>query len=373
MRKGVHNRKGPMIPPARPALGEEEYRAVREVLESGMLAQGPRVEAFETAFARYVGRRHAIATSSGTAALHIALLALGQGPGDEIVMPPMTFMACASMTLAVGGRPSFADVENRLFTLDPRAAAKAVTPATRALMPVHLYGQTATMDPLKELAAERDLWVIEDACQAHGALYKGRQAGGFGDVSCFSFYSTKNMVTGEGGMVLTDDDEVAEACRLLRDHGQVTKYHHSMVGYNYRMTEMAAAIGFEQLKKLPGFLRRRRHNADRLRGAVEGVKGLLPPTEGADRTHSYYQFIVQVLGHPLGRDGIVARLNEEGIGARPSYPMPLYQQEALVKAGIKGRCPVAEASLPSLFELPVHPLVTDEDLERIGGVLGALA
>ena len=362
-----------MIPIAKPALGEEEKRAVLEVLESGQLAQGPRVAEFEKRFAEYVGRGHGIAVSSGTSALHIALLAHGIGKGHEVVVPPLTFFASASTVILCGGVPTFADVDPTIYNLDPARMKSAVTNRTGAVMPVHLYGQTAEMDPINEIAEAHDLVVIEDACQAHGAEYHGHKAGNLGDTGCFSFYPTKNMTTMEGGMIVTDDPRIAEACRLLRDHGQAAKYDHVLVGYNYRMTEVAAAIGLVQLRKLDGFVRKRRENAARLTKGLSQAEGLTPPVEGNWMLHSYYQYIVRVEdGFPLSRDEIVGRLNAEGIGARPSYPKVLYQQKAFGSRRPRTRCRVAEDLVGRLFELPVHPLVSAEDIERMLSAVAAL-
>ncbi len=355
-----------MIPIARPQLGEEEIAAVREVLESGQLAQGPKVEAFEKAFAAYVGRRHGIAVANGTAALHLALLSHGIKRGQEILVPPLTFFATASTVLLCGARPVFVDVERSSYNMDPTKVADAITRRTRAILPVHLYGLTAEMDPLLEAARDHDLVVIEDACQAHGAEYHGRKAGNLGDTACFSFYPTKNMTTGEGGMIVTDDDGVAERARLLRDHGQSSKYEHVLVGYNYRMTEIAAAIGLVQLRKLDAWVARRRENAKALTKGLEGIEGLVPPSEGNWMVHAYYQYVVRAEPpFPMSRDEIVHVLTEEGVGCRPSYPMPLYRQKALKALRIRGRCPVAEDVVPRLFELPVHPGVGPKDIEVI--------
>lgn len=355
-----------MIPIARPILGEEEVAAVKEVLASGMLAQGLKVEAFEEAFARDVGRKHGIAVANGTVALHVALLAHGIGRRQEILIPPLTFFASASTVLMCGAKPVFVDVARSSYNMDPAKVSKAITDKTAAVMPVHLYGQTAEMDPILETARKRDLVVIEDAAQAHGAQYHGKKAGRLGDTACFSFYASKNMTTGEGGMILTDDDEIAEKCRLLRDHGQAAKYEHVLVGYNYRMTEIAAAIGLVQLKKLEGWVKQRRANAKALANGIAGIDGLVPPAEGNWMVHSYYQFVVRREDEfPLARDEIVRRLTDQGIGCRPSYPMPLYKQKALRDLKVRGRCPIADDVVPRLFELPVHPSVTPEDLERI--------
>src|SRR5256712_4981014 len=354
-----------MIPIAKPNLGEEEKRAVLEVMESGQLAQGAKVAEFEKRFAEYVGRGHGIAVNSGTSALHIALLAHGIGRGDEVVVPALTFFASASTVLLCGGTPTFADVDQDLYNMDPAKFKAEVTKKTRAVMPVHLYGQTAEMDPINEVAEARDLLVLEDACQAHGAEYHGKKSGNLGDTACFSFYPTKNMTTGEGGMVLTDDPKIAETCRLLRDHGQRAKYDHILVGYNYRMTEVAAAIGLVQLRKLDAYVQRRRENAARLTKGISEIEGLTPPVEGNWMLHAYYQYIIRVEdGFPLTRDEIVQRLSSEGIGCRPSYPSVLYRQKAFRKRP-RTRSKVAEEVVSRLFEIPVHPLVSNKDVEAI--------
>ncbi len=366
--------RAPMIPIARPILGEDELAAVKEVLSSGMLAQGAKVKAFEEAFARDVGRKHGIAVANGTAALHVALLAHGLRAGQEVVIPPLTFFATVSTVLLCGAKPVFADVDRNSYNLDPSKTAAACTRRTAAVMPVHLYGQTAEMEPIVEAAKDRGIAVIEDAAQAHGAEYHGKKAGNLGDTACFSFYPTKNMTTGEGGMIVTDDDAIAARARLLRDQGQASKYEHVLVGFNYRMTEIAAAIGLVQLRRLDGWVKARRANARALTKALEGIDGLVPPSEGNWMVHAYYQYVVRREdAFPLDRDEIVRALTDEGIGCRPSYPMPLYRQKALRELRIRGRCPVTEDLTPRLFELPVHPGVGPADLERIVAAVEGLA
>jgi dTDP-4-amino-4,6-dideoxygalactose transaminase len=353
-----------VIPIAKPNFDDAERRAVLEVLDSGMLAQGPRVRAFEEAFAAYVGRKHGIAVCNGTAALHVALLAHGIGKGHEVLVPPLTFFASAATVLQTGARVRFTDIEATTYNMDPDRLKRALTKRTKAIMPVHLFGQTATMDPIVEFAKENGLLVLEDACQAHAARYKGRMAGALGDTACFSFYPTKNMTTTEGGMIVTDDDAVADACRKLRDQGQSAKYMHDLVGFNLRMTEVAAAIGLVQLSKLDAFVARRRETAHFLSESLAAARGLVPPAEPKDRTHAFYQYIVRVEKFPKSRDELVKFLTDHGVGSRPSYPMAVYQQKAL--AGQKHRrCAVAERVIPKLLELPVHPLVSDADREII--------
>ena len=250
-----------MIPIARPLIGEEEKYAVLEVLDSGMLAQGPRVKAFEEAFAEMCGVSHAVATSSGTTALHVALLAHGIGPDDEVITSPFTFIATANSILFTGARPVFVDIDPITFNLDPGALESAITPKTKAILPVHLFGLLAAMDKILEISAAHRLTVIEDACQAHGAEYQGRRAGSFG-TGTFSLYPTKNITSAEGGMLTTNSDEIAAACRVIRQHGMVRSYHHDELGFNFRITDRVhAAIGLAQLGKLEKFNAARIANA----------------------------------------------------------------------------------------------------------------
>src|SRR5207253_10063368 len=282
-----------MIPIARPILGEDEFAAVKEVLASGMLAQGPKVKPFEDAFAADLGRKHGIAVANGTAALHIALLAHGITQGQEVVIPPLTFFATASTVLLCGAKPVFVDIDRSSYNMDPGKLASAITRKTAAIMPVHLYGQTAEMDPILAGARDRGIPVIEDAAQAAGAEYHGKKAGNLGDTACFSFYATKNMTTGEGGMIVTDDDRVAEKARLLRHHGQPAKYEHVLVGFNARMTEIAAAIGLVQLAKLDGWVKQRRANARAPTKGLHGIEGPRPPSQGNWVCHLEHQTILR--------------------------------------------------------------------------------
>jgi dTDP-4-amino-4,6-dideoxygalactose transaminase len=249
-----------MIPIAKPYLGQEEVNAVREVLESGMIASGPRVDEFEKRFAEFANTRYAIAVTSGTVALHLALLSLDIKEGDEVIVPSFSFIASANSVLFCNAKPVFCDVDSKTFNIDVTKIKDLITENTKAIMPVHLYGQPADIDPIKEIAEAHDIKIIGDACQAHGAKYKGKMVGSFGDVECFSFYPTKNMTTGEGGMLTTDSSDIAEKAISIRNHGrQKTKwgYEHGMIGYNYRMTDISAAIGLEQLKRLPDFIKKR--------------------------------------------------------------------------------------------------------------------
>jgi len=265
-----------MIPIAKPIIGEEEKEAILEVIASGQLVQGTKVHEFEERFAELCGVEYAVATSSGTTALHIAMLAHQIGPSDEVVTSPFSFIASANCALYAGARPVFVDIEPDFFTIDPAKIEEHITPKTKAIIPVHLYGQACDMDAIAEIAEKRHLAIIEDACQAHGATYKGRPVGSFG-TACYSLYATKNMTTIEGGMLVTNDAEVAERARLLRNHGSPKTYQHVMLGYNMRMTDLTAAIGLVQLDKLAGWNSIRQANAAYLTEKLSAIEGVVTP------------------------------------------------------------------------------------------------
>ncbi len=354
-----------MIPIAKPLLGEEEKRAVSEVLASGVIAQGPKVSEFEQNFAEYIGVKHAIATSSGTTALHALLAARGIKEGDEVITTPFTFIATANAIKMAGATPVFVDVEEHSFNINPELVEKAITSKTKAIMPVHLYGRTADMDKVMRIANEHNLLVIEDACQAHGAEFNGKKAGSFGD-GCFSFYPTKNMTTGEGGVITTDDDAVAKKARMFISHGSEKKYHHDFIGYNYRMTDISAAIGIEQLKKLSSFNQERRSNAIYLTENLKANKGVICPeiTGG----HVFHQYTIRITSeHRLSRDKVLDMLKEKGIGSAVFYPVPLHKQKAY--SGYSDRSfPVAERLAEEVISLPVHPSLTKKELQYIVNV-----
>ncbi|MEE9593165.1 MAG: DegT/DnrJ/EryC1/StrS family aminotransferase, partial [Thermoplasmata archaeon] len=309
---------------------------------------------------------YAVATSSGTAAIHAALKAIGIKPGDEIILPAITFFSCAAMVAACGATPVAVDVSVDTYTLDPNRVADAQTAETRAVMPVHLFGQPADLGPLFDLVEDHDLAVIEDACQSHGATYQGRRIGSFGRAGCFSFYPSKLITTGEGGMVVTDVEDIADYVRKFRSHGEARKYEHEMIGFNYRMTDLAAAMGIEQMKRIEGFIEARSRNAAYLTGGLEGVEGLETPEVAEDRTHVFYQYILRVEdAFPHSRDDLIAALRTRGIESRPSYPRPIHEQAAFKGWGRAADCPVAERVLPQMLEIPVHPSLTQADLEAI--------
>ncbi len=354
-----------MIPIARPLLGDEEAEAAARVIRSGMLASGPEVAAFESEFAAYAGVSHAIAVSNGTTALHAALLGAGIGRGDEVIGPSFTFIATATAVSMCGAVPVFCDVRPDLFTLDIDALEALVTGRTRAMVGVHLFGQPFDLGPALDLCQDRGIALIEDAAQAHGAAYRGRMVGSFGTAGCFSFYPTKNMTTGEGGMVTTDDDALAARIRRLINHGQAEKYLHTGLGYNYRMTDVGAAIGRVQLRRLPGFNERRQENGAYLSAHLD-APGIVPPAVGADRTHVYHQYVVTVTDDcPLSRDALAGRLRAEGIGTAVHYPIPVHEQPLYRGTAPPGACPVAADLARRVLSLPVHPSIGRTELEQI--------
>jgi dTDP-4-amino-4,6-dideoxygalactose transaminase len=350
---------------AHPMIGDEEKRAVLKVLESGQLAQGPVVAEFEEAFARWLGVKHAVAVSSGTAGLHLALLAHGIGEGDEVITTPFTFIASANAVLFTGAKPVFADVEENTFSIEPALVEAAITSRTRAILPVHLYGHPAPMPELGEIARRHGLLLIEDACQAHGATVQGHKVGTLGHTAVFSLYPTKNMTSGEGGFVTTDDPAIAATIRTLRQHGESERYHHRVLGYNFRMTDLAAAIGLVQLARLEGFNAARRRNAQLLDDGLAGIRGLAIPTMAPGYGHVYHQYTVRI---DRGRDRLREGLADRGIASGVYYPVPVHQQPVYADRGYGGQSfPTSERLAHEVLSLPVHPALSDADLERIAG------
>ena len=348
-----------MIPIAKPLMGEEERTAIWDVMNSGQLAQGRKVAEFEEQFAKYIGVRHAVATSNGTTALFLAQLAAGIGSGDEVITSAFTFISSATTITFCGATPVLADINPRTYNLDPESIRKKITAKTKAIQPIHLYGQPAAMDEIMEIAEEKNFLVIEDACQAHGAEYNGKRAGALGLAGCFSFYPTKNMTTGEGGMITTNDDQLADKCRILRNQGQINRYEYKTIGFNYRMTNMAAAIGIEQLKKLEGFNKKRSENAsmltERLRDSVE------TPFLDPKAKHVFHQYTIKC----QDREQMQAALEREGIGYGVYYPLGLHQCEPLRPYVPRTTLDVTEDCARRVLSLPVHPSTTVEDIEKI--------
>ncbi len=356
-----------MIPIAKPIIGKDEEKAILEVIASGMLVQGPRVRAFEERFAESCGVKHAIATSSGTTALHIAVLAHDIGPSDEVVTSPFSFIASANCALYTGARPIFVDIEPDFFTIDPAKIEERITPKTKAIIPIHLYGQACDMDAIMAIAEKHNLAIIEDACQAHGATYKGRPVGSFG-TACYSLYATKNMTTIEGGMILTSDDQIAERARLLRNHGSPKTYEHVILGYNMRMTDLVAAIGLVQIGKLNEWNSIRRANAAYLTDGLSKIKGVVTPKVREDAEHVFHQYTIRI----PDRDNAAQKLREKGVGVGIHYPTPIHKQPLYQQLGYSDSLPVAETASREVLSLPVHPSLTKDDLDTIVDAIASL-
>jgi len=353
------------IPVARPAIGQDEISAVTAVLESGMLASGERVLEFEKKFADYCGTTHAVAINNGTAALHAALLAADIGSGDEVVVPSFSFIATASAVSMTGAKPIFVDVNEQTFGIDPAQVEGSVTPKTKAVIGVHLFGQPFDVPGIQQVCESHNLTLIEDAAQAHGAMYNGEKTGGFGQFGCFSFYATKNMTTGEGGMVTTSDKAYNERLRLLINHGQSEKYLHTRLGYNYRMTDVAAAIGLVQLKKLEKFNMRRRKNAEYYDTHIS-VKGLVTPAVAQGMHHVYHQYVIRLTDEfPMKRADFMEYLKVKGIGTAVHYPIPIHHQPVYARANEPDSCPISTRLASSVLSIPVHPLLDQKELAYI--------
>lgn len=357
-----------MIPAAKPIIGDPERDAVDRVLRSGMLAQGPEVAAFEEEFAGVVSGRQCVAVNSGTSALHLALLAAGIGAGDEVIVPSFTFAATANSVVLAGARPVFADIELDHFCLDPDAVAAAITPRTRAIMPVHLYGHPAPMDRFALLAERHDLLLIEDAAQAHAAALHGTPVGAFGTAAAFSFYPTKNMTSGEGGMVTTADEQIARRVRLLRNQGMEQRYRNEVVGFNTRMTDIHAAIGRVQLRRLGEWTAQRQANARVLDAGLEGV---VTPKVADGATHVYHQYTIRVPGHD--RDAFVEQLAARGVGSGVFYPIPNHELVSLAPYAPTHELSRTRQAAAECLSLPVHPSLSQDDLATIIEAVNAIA
>jgi len=352
----------PSIPIANPDLGREEQQRVADVLDSGMLADGPTVRAFEGEFAEYCGVDHGVATSNGTTALHTAFEALGLGTGDRILTTPFSFISSANTIRLCGAEPVFADIDPETYNLDPEAVIdtiEAYDGDVDAILAVHLYGLPADVERLRTIADTYDALLIEDAAQAHGAMVNGDRVGGVGDAACFSFYPTKNMTTGEGGMVLTDEQAVADAAARFVNHGRAESgYAHVELGHNFRLTSIGAAIGRAQLEKLPDYIEARRANAARLNDGLADLP-VTTPYEPDDRTHVYHQYTIRT----TARDALIEQLDARNIGSGIYYPTAIHDQPAY--DGYAVEAPVAETATEEVLSLPVHPSVNEDDIDRI--------
>jgi len=354
------------IPIAKPVFPEETLQEISKVLRSGILCQGPKTAQFEGEFAKKVEAKYAYAVSSGTAALHVAYMSVLK-PGDEVIVPAFTFIATASAVVFSRGRPVFADIDDETLTINPEDVAEKITRKTKAIAPVHLFGNAAEMNALSEISKDHSLYLVNDAAQAHGTRIDGRDVGSFDHINCYSFYPTKTMTTGEGGIVTTNDKELWDKGRLIRNHGQESRYLHAILGLNYRMTETAAAIGLGQLEMLDEFLAKRRRNAKVLTDGIGGIPGLKPQKveKGVDHSYSYYTVIMDLAEFKCSRDEFVEALRAENVDCMVYYPIPLTRQPALQRYARRSRCPVAEEASGKVFSIPVHPSLTEEDLGKI--------
>jgi perosamine synthetase len=353
-----------LIPAAKPIVGDEERAAVDAVLASGMLAQGPEVAAFEQEFAReLLDGRACVAVNSGTSGLHLGLLASGIGAGDEVIVPSFTFAATANAVALTGATPVFADIDPVTFCLDPASVRALITDRTRAIMPVHLYGHPANMDQFAAIAADHDLQLFEDAAQAHGATWKGARVGTFGTFAMFSLYPTKNMTSGEGGMVSTSGPDVERALRLLRNQGMLAQYANEVIGFNARMTDVHAAIGRVQLRKLAGWTEQRQRNAAFL---SENLQGVQVPTIVDGATHVFHQYTIRVSGGAAERDRFATALRDEfQVGCGVYYPTPCHRLESLKQFEPRSDMSATDQAATEVLSLPVHPSLEQGDLERI--------
>src|SRR3989339_333517 len=349
------------IPMVKPIIGDEEKSAIIEVMNSGMIAQGKKTEELEEKFAKLCGTKYAVAVNSGTSALHTAVHSAGIRPGDEVITTPFTFVATANSILMAGAVPVFADIDEETFNISPEEVKKKITKKTRAIMPVDLYGHPYDYRAVREISEKYNLRIIEDAAQAVNAELNGKKAGALGDIGTFSFYATKNIMCGEGGMLVTDNEKFAEESRIFRNHGQTGKYQYGELGFNYRIMDLQAAILLEQLKRVDWITERRMENAKLLTKGLDGVKGIYTPVIRNSAKHVFHQYTVKVDGFRLSRDELMAHLKNKGIDCTVYYPEPLFAYSHL-KRYKNGNFPVAEKVCTQVLSLPVHPSLKREDL-----------
>lgn len=362
-----------LIPVAKPIIGDEERAAVDRVMRSGMIAQGPEVATFEKEFAEhFVAGRETVAVNSGTSGLHLGLLAAGIGPGDEVIVPSFTFAATGNSVALTGATPVFVDIEPDYFSLSPEAVRQAITPRTKAIMPVHLYGHPFLVDQLSEIAREHDLMLFEDAAQAHGATWQGKPVGSFGTFAMFSLYPTKNMTSGEGGMVTCDNAELARQVRLLRNQGMEAQYANEVVGFNTRMTDIHAAIGRVQLTKVDGWTTKRQENAAFLTEQLGSIAGIVPPKVAPEASHVYHQYTIRIADGERDRFR-TALLEEHQVGSGVYYPIPNHRLASLAHFAPSLELPETEKAATEVLSLPVHPSLAQSDLERIAKAVATVA
>ena len=355
-------------------IRDEVRRAIDEVLESMQLTIGPNVKAFDQEFASYIGTKHAIGVGSGTDALQLAIRACGVSSGDEVITVSHTFFATVEAILYANARPILVEIDEKTMLIDPAAVAAAITPRTKAIIPVHLYGRTVDLKPIRQLAQDRNITIIEDAAQAHGALLDdGKKAGTGGRVNCFSFYCSKNLgAYGEAGSITTSDDRLAEELRALREHGQSTRYYHPVIGYNARLDEIQAAILRIKLRRLEEWNARRRALARMYDERLKGTGVVTPEIPGDIRRHVFYTYTIRVTGGK--RDDLRKYLGERGIGTQIHYPVPIHLQQSAEFLGYrKGDLPITEKAASEVLSLPMYPELPIEHVERVAAIVARLA
>lgn len=359
----------PVIPISTVRLGPAVEERVLQVIRSGIIAQGPVVAEFEQRFAEMVGAKHAVAVNNGTTALVAAIQSLGLQPGDEVITSPFTFIATLNAILEAGAVVRFGDVREEDFALDPASVRAQITDRTRAIIPVHLYGQSADMAPLVEIAEENGLAIVEDGAQAHGATYRGQGVGTFG-IGCFSFYATKNLTTGEGGIITTNDDEIADTLRVMRNQGMRARYEYVMAGHNYRLTDLQAAVVLPQLDEYADLLEKRRANAAGLTARLAAVDGLVLPQQLEGREHVWHQYTV-LLPEGVDRQAFVDGLAAEGVGSGIYYPKPVYDYDTYANRAdvIRSETPVSDSVAARCVSLPVHQYLSEGDLDTIAAAV----
>jgi perosamine synthetase len=363
-----------LIPINLPQIGEEEIDAVVKVMKTGILTSslgaGPKVTEFEKAYAKFAAAKRAIAVNTGTAALHAALLATGIGVGDEVILPSFTFVATAEAVVLAGAKPVFADIDPETYTLSPAAVEKSLTQKTKAILPVDLYGLPADIKHLRKIAAKNDLVIVEDCAQSHGAIYAGEPAGALADIACWSLYAAKNIGTGEGGIITTNDDELAERVRMIRTHGEQVKYQSLMLGTNYRMTEIQAAIGIVQLGRLPEFIAKRSKNAHRLSEKLRKTDRLILPFQPSNRTPSWYLYTVRIKNAAeTQRDNLIKELHNKGIGAEAYYPTPVHQMPYYKETFGTFTLRETDEAAKQVLSLPIHPGVSEEQIDFVADTI----
>ena len=355
---------------SKPFVNYDMLESVREVFESGMFSMGEKVREFEKRFAEFTNTKNAIAVSSGTAAIQIVLESIGIKKDDEIIVPSFTTMPTIEPILQLGAKPIFVDIDKKTYTIDIKKIEKSITRKTKAIMPVHLYGNPADIKQIKKICDKRGLKLIEDCAQAHGAFYLGQHVGNFGDAGCFSFYPTKNLtVLGEGGMIITNDDKIAKKCRMIANHGEDGRYNHITIGGNYRLSEIHASIGLKQLELLESFIRRRRDIA-RQYDKLLNKKKIIIPKETKNGNHCYHLYVIRV--NRDKRNTIIERLKKEGIFLGVHYPIPCHKQKAVIDRFGQSGLPITEKISKEIISLPMYPELQDKEISIIAKKINGL-